>query len=84
MNTEIELSNLIKSFSQLTPEEQNKEIQKKIKLLIGILNKVNKEKELLFIPVKDEKNLTSIFSLLCCLEDEIGKLLIENFNNQDN
>ena len=41
MNTEIELSNLIKSFSQLTPEEQNKEIQEKIKLLIGILNKIN-------------------------------------------
>ena len=40
MNIEIELSNLIESFSQLTPEEQNKEIQEKIKLLLQILVKL--------------------------------------------
>lgn len=80
MNTKKELENLINLFSRITEEEQNREIQEKIKKLIGILNQVNEDKELLLISTSKDENLTSIFSLLCCLEDEIGKLLESKFN----
>lgn len=75
MNAKKELENLINLFSKLPTKEQNKEIQEKIKKLIGILNQINKDKDLLLIPANNDEKLTSIFSLLCCLEDEIGKLL---------
>ena len=80
MNTKKELENLINLFSKLTMQEQNKEIQEKIKKLIGILNQFNEDKELLLISTNKDEKLTSIFSLLCCLEDEIGKLLESKIN----
>ena len=74
MNIKEELSNLIDTFSNLSTEDQANEIKEKIKVLIGILNQINEDKELLLISTNKDENLTSIFSLLCCLEDEIGKL----------
>ena len=84
MDIKEELTNLLKSFSDLSKEEQIKEIQEKIKVLIGVLNQINQDKELLLVSTNPNESLTSIFSLLCCLEDEIGKLLIENFNKKEN
>lgn len=79
MNLKDELSDLIDTFSNLSIEDQANEIKEKIKILIGILNQINNDKELLLIPTNKNEDLTSIFSLLCCLEDEIGKLLESNF-----
>lgn len=80
MNIKEELSNLIETFSNLSTEDQANEIKEKIKVLIGILNQINEDKELLLISTNKDENLTSIFSLLCCLEDEIGKLLESKIN----
>lgn len=80
MNIKEELSNLIDTFSNLSTEDQANEIKEKIKVLIGILNQINEDKELLLISTNKDENLTSIFSLLCCLEDEIGKLLESKIN----
>ena len=79
MNIKEELSNLIDTFSNLSTEDQTNEIKEKIKVLIGILNQINEDKELLLISTNQDESLTSIFSLLCCLEDEIGKLLENKF-----
>jgi len=79
-----ELNNLLKSFSELPDEEQIEEIENKIKTIIAILNIVNQDKNLLLTSTNNiednDANLTKIFSLLCCLEEEIGKLLINQKN----
>jgi hypothetical protein len=79
-----ELNNLLKSFSELPDEEQIEEIENKIKTIIAILNTVNQDKNLLLTSTNNiednDANLTKIFSLLCCLEEEIGKLLINQKN----
>ena len=64
MNIKEELSNLIDTFSNLSTEDQANEIKEKIKVLIGILNQINEDKELLLISTNKDENLTSIFSLL--------------------
>ena len=82
MNTE--LNNLVEAFSKLSDEEQVKEIEEKIKTLIGVLNQFNENKELLLVPTEDKQdadvNYTNIFNLLCCLEEEVGKLLNSTIN----
>lgn len=74
MNTE--LNNLVEAFSKLPDDEQLREIEEKVKVLIGILNNFNDNKDLLLASTSDKDvNYTNIFNLICCLEDEIGKLL---------
>ena len=54
-------------------------MKEKIKVLIGVLNNFNDNKDLLLASTSDKEdenaNYTNIFNLICCLEDEIGKLL---------
>ena len=74
-----ELDNLLEAFSKLRDEEQIKEVEEKIKTLIGLFNEFNENKELLLASTEDKKdenaNLTKTFNLLCCLEEEIAKFL---------
>ena len=83
MNTE--LNNLVEAFSKLPDDEQLREIEEKVKVLIGVLNNFNDNKELLLVSTLDKKdenvNYTNIFNLICCLEDEIGKLLESRIMN---
>ena len=83
MNTE--LNNLVEAFSKLPDDEQLREIEEKIKVLIGVLNNFNENKDLLLASTSDKKdenaNYTKIFNLICCLEDEIGKLLESRIMN---
>ena len=79
-----ELNNLLKYFSELPDEEQIEEIENKIKTIIIILNIVNQDKNLLLTSTNNiednDANLTKIFIILCYLEEEIGKLLINQKN----
>lgn len=71
------LKNLVDAYAKLSELDQRKELELKMKQGIALLNKVNKAKELLIIPVDSQEgphSLVHIYSLLCCLEDEIAKL----------
>ena len=77
------LNELVKSFSELKYDEQVNEIENKIKALIAVFNELNDDKELSLVSSKNivnDSDLTEIFNLLCCLEEEVAKLLLEKIS----
>ena len=82
MNTDLnkELKNLTEKFSELSDEEQVKEIEDKIKVILGVINEINNDNLTLVstFGIEDKgTNLTNVFCLICSLEEEIAKLLLK-------
>lgn len=80
MNTNEDLKSLIESFDELSQKSQCDEINTKIKSLIGLFNELNIDKNLLLSPTDDKSDMSTIFGLLCTLENEIGKYLDEKIS----
>lgn len=71
------LNELLDEFSKLDEKSQKSEIDSKLKEMLVMINTLNDNTELLLGSYTDdsELQLTRTYSLICALENEIGKLL---------
>lgn len=71
------LNELLDEFSKLDEKSQKLEIDSKLKEMLVMINTLNGNTELLLGSYTDDSKLqlTRTYSLICALENEIGKLL---------
>lgn len=71
------LNELLDEFSKLDEKSQKSEIDSKLKEMLVMINTLNDNTELLLGSYTDDSKLqlTRTYSLICALENEIGKLL---------
>lgn len=71
------LNQVIVSFDNMVFLDQVSAIEEKMKSIIGVMNQLNNNKELLKTDTEDKNELTKIYGLLCTLEDELGTYLLK-------